>query len=58
MKTAISDDLRSLFTDSGIDVTAAGQTAVDVVIDHFDNWKNLSSGGAFGCFTGACCLMS
>ena len=43
MKTTVSDDIRSLFADSGI--------------DHFDNRKNSSSGGAYGCFTGACCLM-
>ncbi|GAB3711329.1 hypothetical protein GCM10027598_17360 [Amycolatopsis oliviviridis] len=58
MKTVVSDDIRRFFADSGVDVTAAGQTEVDVVIDHFDNWKNTSSGGAFGCFTGACCLMA
>ncbi len=58
MKTALSDEIRSLFADSGIDVASAGQAEIDVVIDHFDNRKNLSSGGAFGCFTGACCMMS
>ncbi|WP_170064552.1 hypothetical protein [Amycolatopsis keratiniphila] len=58
MKTTVSDDIRSFFTDAGIDVTAAGQAEVELVIDHFDNWKNASSGGAFGCFTGACCLMA
>ncbi|MBB5851010.1 hypothetical protein ACFQ05_36940 [Amycolatopsis umgeniensis] len=58
MKTTISDEVRSFFADAAIDVTAAGQAEVDVVIDRFDNWKNTSSGGAFGCFTGACCLMA
>lgn len=58
MKTAVSDDIRRFFADSGFDVTAVGQAEVDVVIDHFDNWTNASSGGAFGCFTGACCLMA
>ncbi len=58
MKTAVSDEIRSFFADSGVDFTAAGQAEVDVVIDHFDNWKNTSSGGTFGCFTGACCLMA
>ncbi|WP_181770853.1 hypothetical protein [Amycolatopsis pittospori] len=57
MKTTVSDDIRSLFADSGIDVALAGQADVDLVIDHFDNRKNPSNGGAYGCFTGACCLM-
>ncbi|WP_414938468.1 hypothetical protein [Amycolatopsis sp. cmx-11-51] len=58
MQTAVSDDIRRFFADSAFDVTTVGQTEVDIVIDHFDNWKNVSSGGAFGCFTGACCLMA
>jgi len=58
MKNAVSDDIRSFFADSVIDVAAAGQAEVELVIDRFDNWKNASSGGAFGCFTGACCLMA
>ncbi|WP_199746593.1 MULTISPECIES: hypothetical protein [unclassified Amycolatopsis] len=58
MKSTVSDDIRSFFADSGVDVTAAGQADVEIVIDHFDNWKNTSSGGTFGCFTGACGLMA
>ncbi|SFI57889.1 hypothetical protein SAMN04489731_111232 [Amycolatopsis regifaucium] len=58
MQNTVSDDIRRFFADSGVDVAALGQTEVDVVIDHFDNSKNASSGGAFGCFTGACCLMA
>ncbi|MFJ8911562.1 hypothetical protein [Amycolatopsis sp. NPDC102389] len=58
MKTTVSDDIRSFFAASGIDVSAAVQADVDVVIDQFDNWKNSSSGSTPGCFTGACCLMA
>lgn len=58
MKTAVSDNVITLFADSGIDATTVGQADVDVVIERFDNWKNQSSGATFGCFTGACCLMA
>ncbi|WP_414938334.1 hypothetical protein [Amycolatopsis sp. cmx-11-51] len=55
MQTMVAENVRSLLAETGIIAATAEQA--DFAIDHFDHWSNQSAGTAFGCFTGACCVI-